>query len=150
MSSLIKIRMMCSANIENKPKLGYKYTLVFIRGYNLAECLGNEATGEFYIYDGGIMVGSNKNSSDRNCLRKYRMVTMKNELDELKLSDPVKIGYFEVKKITVWGRGRKYYSIHGSPIFTVLSHDHDTEKFQQNLDKKINKYGWADYINEDK
>ena len=54
---LVKIRM---DSISNKPNIGHCYNLVYIKSNNLAECLGNESTGEYYIYDDDDMMGSEK------------------------------------------------------------------------------------------
>ena len=63
MTTLIKIRMRCNVSVENKPNIGYKYSLVYIKGRDLSECLGSESTSEYYIYENTQLIGQIKGNN---------------------------------------------------------------------------------------
>jgi len=139
---MIRIRVVGKSN---KPNTGYTYTLVFIKGNNLAECLGNECTSEYHIYENGNLFGNLKSVPN------LKDTEIKNQVEELDLSKIVKVGLFKVTKIIIWGKGNKEFSIHGEPIlFDKILCDDETNKWQKNLDLTIKKYGWNKYIEEEK
>jgi len=138
---MIRVRVVGNAHISNKPKIGDTYTLVFIKGKNLAECLGNESTSEYHIYENGKLFGNLKADPD------LKNTEIKNQIDELDLSKLVKVGLFKVTKIIPWGKGNQFFSIHGEPIlFDKILCDGETDKWQIELDLTIEKYKWSSYI----
>ena len=54
---------------------------VLIKGNNLAECLGNESTSEYHIYENGELFGNLK--GDVN----IKNTKIKNQVEELDLSN---------------------------------------------------------------
>ena len=134
MSSLKKIRMMCKADAINKPNIGHTYSLIYIKGDDLSECLGNENSLEFYICENKILIGQLKSSIDTKIF--------KEKINNLELSTVVKIGMFEVKKIILWGKNKSQYSIHGLPILSDLLFDEDTIIIQEKINELIKKYNW--------
>ena len=140
---VVKIRMI--GTFWDNPKLGHCYNLVYIRGKNLAECLGTEMTGEYYIYDNYEMLGSEK-------LTNYRMEGyINNQLEEqickVDFTKVSKVGLFEVKKVYKSKYGN---AIHGIPIFNEnIIYDEQTDIWQKQLEDKIKNYSWNDYINEE-
>ena len=142
---MIRIRVVGNDDISNKPNIGYTYTLVFIKGYNLAECLGNENTGEYHIYENGELFGNLKEDP------KLKDTEIKNQIEQLELSKVVKVGLFKVTKIIPWGKGNCAFSLHGESIlFDKIVCDDETNEWQKNLDSTIEKYGWSKYIQEEK
>ena len=76
---MVGIRVVGNAHISNKPKIGDTYTLVLIKGKYLAECLGNESTSEYHIYENGELFGNLK--GDPN----LKDTEIKNQVEELDL-----------------------------------------------------------------
>lgn len=141
----IRVRLVGNADVSNKPEEGYEYTLVFISGSTLAECLGNESTTEFHIYDNGKLFGNLKSSPT------FTKPEMLNQIKQLELSKVIKIGKFKVTKIILWGSGNTYFSLHGEPIlFDKIIEDDDTLEWQKDLYSKIQKHGWSRYIEDEK
>ena len=62
MTTLTKIRIMCNDDAENKPNIGHKYSLVYIKGKDLSEYLGNECSSEYFICENKQRVGQIKGS----------------------------------------------------------------------------------------
>lgn len=142
---MIGIRVVGKSNISNKPEIGYKYKLVLIKGKFLAECLGNENTSEYHIYENGELFGNLK--LDIN-LEDYEI---KKQVDELDLSKIVKVGLFKVTKIITWGKGNQSFSLQGEPIlFDKILCDNETDTWQIDLDLKIKKYNWNKDIEKEK
>ena len=56
----VKFRNMGNCPYEQAPPLGYEYDLFFIKSNELAECLGSESTGEYYLVKEEDIVASNK------------------------------------------------------------------------------------------
>lgn len=141
MSTRIRV---INAHVSNKPDEGYEFTLVFIKGSNLAECLGNESTTEFHIYNNSELFGNLKNRPP-----KLEESVIRHQLEQVELSKIVKIGKFKVTKIILWGK--EYFSLHGEPIlFEKIIIDDETLEWQKELDFKIQKFGWSSYIEEEK
>jgi len=141
----IKIRVVGDAHISNKPKIGDTYTLVFIKGNNLAECLGNESTSEYHIYENGKLFGNLKAGPN------LKDTEIKNQVEELDLSKIVKVGLFKVTKIIPWGKGNQWFSLDGEPIlFDKILCDDETDIWQIELDLKIEEYKWGRSIAEEK
>ena len=134
MSSFKKIRMMCNADANNKPTIGHTYSLIYIKGDDLSECLGNENSTEFYICENKKLVGQLKSNVD--------IQIIKEKINNLQLSTVVKIGIFEVKKIILWGKNKSQYSIHGLPLLNDLLFDEDTIIIQEKINELIQKYNW--------
>lgn len=142
---MVHIRIIGNSHISNKPKIYDNYTLVFIKGKNLAECLGNESTGEYHIYDNGKLFGNLK--EDPN----LQNTEIKNQIEELELSKIVKVGLFKVTKIIPWGKENQAFSLHGEPsLFDKILCDDETDRWQIELDLTIKKYNWSRYIEEEK
>lgn len=142
---MIGIRVVGNDHISNKPKIGYTYPLVLIKGNHLAECLGNESTSEYHIYENGELFGNLK--GDVN----IKNTKIKNQVEELDLSKIVKVGLFQVKKIIPWGKGNQAFSLHGEPIlFDKIICDDETDRWQIDLDLTIKKYNWSSYIEQEK
>tara|TARA_X000000368_G_C22548431_1_gene501007 strand:- start:26 stop:415 length:390 start_codon:yes stop_codon:yes gene_type:complete len=125
---------MCNDDAENKPNIGHKYSLVYIKGDDLSECLGNECSSEYYICENKRLVGQIKSGFDTKMI--------KEQINELELSTVVKVGIFEVKKIVLWGKNKSKFSIHGLPILTELWFDEDTAQIQEEINTLIKKYNW--------
>jgi len=141
----IRVRVVGNNNISNKPNIGDTYTLVFIKGNHLAECLGNENTSKYHIYENGELFGNLK--ADPH----LKNTKIKNQIEELDLGKIVKVGLFKVAKIILLGKGNCAFSIHGDPVLhDKLLFDNETDKWQKNLDSTIQKYGWSKYIEEEK
>ena len=129
-------------SISNKPNIGHCYNLVYIKGNNLAECLGNESTGEYYIYNDDDMMGSEKGGMEY-----YINEQLKEQINKVDFTKVTKVGLFEVKKI--W-ENKVVFSVHGTPIFNKnIIYDEQTNIWQNKLDNKIKKYEWTDYIIEE-
>ena len=126
--------MMCNNDIKNKPEIGYKFSLVYIKGDDLADRLGNECSSEYYICENKKLIGQIKGGFDTKII--------KEKIDKLELSTVVKVGMFEVKKTVLWGRNNSLYSIHGLPILTDLLYDADTIKIQEDINTLIKKFDW--------
>ena len=137
MTTLIRIRMMINDEAKNKPNIGHKYTLVYIKGKDLAECLGNESTGEYYICENKKIIGQIKGDLDYN-----EKIDTKGSFAKLELSTVIKVGMFEVKRIILWGLNKSKFSIHGLPIISELCFDEDTIKIQEDINILITKYNW--------
>tara|TARA_R110002072_G_C7700350_1_gene513148 strand:+ start:180 stop:569 length:390 start_codon:yes stop_codon:yes gene_type:complete len=125
---------MCNDHSENKPNIGHKYSLVYIKGDDLSECLGNECSSEYYICENKQLIGQIKGGFDEK--------KRKNKFINLELSTVVKVGMFEVKKIVLWGKNKSKFSIHGLPILSELWFDEDTIKIQEDINTLIKKYNW--------
>jgi hypothetical protein len=135
MSSLTKIRMH-NDNMENKPNIGHKYSLVYIKGHDLSDLLGNESSSEYSICEKSLRIGQIKGRLG------FDTEIIKERINTLELSTVVKIGIFEVKKIVLWGKNKSQYSIHGLPILTELSFDDDTIKIQEEINELIKNHNW--------
>lgn len=141
MTTLTKIRMMGNDHAENKPDIGHKYSLVYIKGDDLSECLGNENSSEYYICENKQLIGQLKGG--RLGLRQgFNENIFKEKINNLELSTVVKVGMFEVKKIVLWGENKSKFSIHGLPILSELWFDEDTIKIQEDINTLIKKYNW--------
>lgn len=142
----IGIRIVGNDNVLNKPNIGHVYTLIFIKGNHLAELLGNESTSEFHIYENGELFGNLKAEPFLS-----EETKLKNQIEQLELSALVKVGLFKVTKIVLWGKNKCAFSLHGeAKLFDEILYDDETNIWKCNLDSKIKKYGWANYINEEK
>jgi hypothetical protein len=140
---LVKIRMNGNNSISNKPNIGHCYNLVYIKGNNLAEYLGNESTGSYYIYDDNDMMGSEKGGG----MEKFINEQLKEQINEVDFTKVTKVGLFEVKKI--W-ENKVVFSVHGTPIFNEnIIYDFQTNIWQNKLDNLIKKCKWTDYIIEE-
>jgi hypothetical protein len=134
MATLTKIRIMGNDDAKNKPNIGHKYSLVYIKGDDLSECLGNECCSQYYICENERLVGQLKGGFDEKMI--------KEQINNLELSTVVKVGIFEVSKIVLWGRNKRAFSIHGLPILTELRFDEDTTKIQEEINTLIKQYNW--------
>lgn len=134
MTTLTKIRIRCNEDAENKPNIGHIYSLVYIKGHDLSECLGN-GTSEYYICENKQRIGQIKGGFDDEKI-------IKEKINNLELSTVVKVGMFEVKKIVLWGKNKSKFSIHGLPILSELWFDEDTIKIQEDINTLIKKYNW--------
>lgn len=134
MTTLTKIRIMCNDDAENKPNIGHKYSLVYIKGDDLSERLGNECSSEYYICENKQLIGQIKGGFDEKIIEE--------KINNLELSTVVKVGMFEVKKIVLWGKNKSQFSIHGLPILSELWFDEDTKKIQEDIDAVIKQYNW--------
>lgn len=121
-------------NMENKPNIGHKYSLVYIKGDDLSDLLGNFSSSEYSICENALRIGQIKGRFDTEII--------KERINTLELSTVVKVGMFEVKKIVLWGKNKSQYSIHGLPILTELSFDDDTIKIQEEINELIKKHNW--------
>ncbi len=134
MTGLTKIRIMCNDDAENKPNIGHKYSLVYIKGDDLSERLGNECSSEYYICENKQLIGQIKGGFDEKII--------KEKINNIELSTVVKVGMFEVKKIVLWGKNKGQFSIHGLPILSELWFDEDTIKIQEDINALIKQYNW--------
>jgi hypothetical protein len=125
---------MINDDAENQPEIGHQYYLIYIKGDDLSECLGNECSSQFYICENKKLIGQIK--------LPFNDSIIKHKLNNIELSTVVKIGMFEVKKIILWGKNKSKFSIHGIPIFTDLLFDEDTVKIQEDINELIKKYNW--------
>ena len=142
---MIRIRLVRDYNISNKPNMGETYPLVYIQGSNLAECMGNECTNQYHIYENGKLFGNLKSYPN------LKDSEIGKQVGELDLSKIVKVGLFKVTKIILWGKGNQSFSLHGEPIlFDKILCDDETDKWQKDLDSIIQKYRWSKCIEEEK
>ena len=110
----MKFRMTKKCPYDEKPEIGYTYDLIYIRSEDLAECIGSEGTGEYYIIENNEIIGSNKILQIG-----YSKGILQNSID--KSSIPyltlIHIGKLRVSKINKWG-SNKYgfeFAIVGEP-----------------------------------
>jgi hypothetical protein len=134
MTTLTRIRILCNDAAKNKPTIGHQYSLVYIKGHDLSECLGAEGSSQYYIFENKQLIGQIKGDFDEKII--------KEKINNIELSTVVKVGMFEVKKIVLWGKNKRNFSIHGLPILTELWFDEDTIKIQEDINTLIKQYNW--------
>jgi hypothetical protein len=124
------------------PNIGYEYDLIYIHSNDLAECIGSESTGPYYIIENNEIVGSNKDSG-------YLQESInKTKLNHLQL---IHIGKLRVNKVNKWGSHKYgfYYAIEGIPVlfeFPIYESD-NTIIWDKYIKELIKKYNWVNHLN---
>ena len=143
----MKFRMTKKCPYDEKPEIGYTYDLIYIHSECLAECIGSEGTGEYYIIENNEIIGSNKILE-----RGYSKGILQNSID--KSSIPyltlIHIGKLRVSKINKWG-SHKYgfeFAIVGEPeLFDKPIYDgENVDIWNRYINELITKYNWKPHL----
>ena len=142
---MIKFRMCNKCPYNEAPSLDYKYDFVFINSETLADCIGNESTGQYYIIQNDEIVGSNKNETSNLPFK----ITLKSDIEKYNLNNfqIVHIGKIKIGKLVKWTQNGKLYeySIHGIPeLFeTPIYESENINIWNKYILSLRNKYTWV-------
>jgi hypothetical protein len=137
----MKFRMTGNCPYDERPDIGYKYDLIYIHSNDLAECIGSESTGSFYIIKDNKIVGSNK------CGGTLQKTITWSTIPFLQL---IHIGNLRVTKINKWGSHKNgfEYSIEGeSELFDDPAYDGEQVGiWKKYVDDLIEKFQWTPHL----
>jgi len=139
--TIIKFHMTKDCPYNYAPTINYEYDLIYIHSTDLAECIGSESTGPYYIVENNEIVGSNK---DRLYLQE--------SIDKSKLIhlEVIHIGKLQVTKINKWGSHKSGFSfaIAGIPILfeTPIYKSENINIWNNYVNNLIDKYNWHNHL----
>jgi hypothetical protein len=130
----MKFRMTKKCPYEEAPNLGHQYDLIYINSKDLAECIGNESTGCYYIIDNDEIIGSNKILENGYASDIINNIIDKSSIPFMKI---VHIGKLRVVKINKWGSHKFGFE------FAIIG---EAELFQEPIYESKNLNLWNDYV----
>lgn len=137
----MKFRMTKSCPYDERPDIGYKYDLIYIHSSDLAECIGSESTGSFYIIENNKIIGSNKTGGSlQKCINR-------STISFLQL---IHIGKLRVTKTNKWG-SHKYgfdFAIVGEPeLFDEpIYNGENIDIWNKYVNELITEYRWKPHL----
>ncbi len=137
----MKFRMTKKCPYNERPDIGYKYDLIYIHSSDLAECIGSESTGQYYIIENNIIVGSNKTGGIlQNCINK-------STISFLQL---IHIGNLRVTKINKWGShkyGFEFAIVGEAELFDEpIYNGENIDIWNKYVNELITKYNWKPHL----
>ena len=140
----MKFSMIRKCSFDERPPIGYKYDLIYIRSNDLAECIGPVFNGafnpSFYIMRDNKIVGSNTSGGTLQTVTRH-------PISFLQL---IHLGKLRVTKVHKWG-GHNHgfeYSCEGQPeLFDDPIYDGEqVEIWKKHVDDLIIENRWMPYL----